>query len=457
MPLKIRETTKSFILVASLPQATATYTVISHEDIINKVYEVLKLHNLEIDRELYACNSDATIARGIFHLKSGSDPDMGMSLSWVNSYDKSTKFSCAVSGHINISDALMISSNQGSYTRKHTGDALVETNSSITHQIINANDYYNLLIADKEAMKTIIIPAERRAELMGRLYFINQLITSDQLNVVKREFAKPSFDYGVDLNSLWFFYCSFSLALKETHPKYFMNQHVLFHTFIKMVFANELSGVGSMPVSAIGSVPLPSAQLTIFDAIEEAKQEELGKLTVAEYPVVLQEGETFLEVIEDTTEVVEDVVEEAVDEIPENNSEEIKLVTDETLSSEEAALFEPMIQVPIEYKEEPVVENVVEAPTVMDTLEQSIIDNGGDELHVDAPEIVEVKGEEEPVIETIENVSEVIEDKIDDLGSEFDEIVEGWMCMTCNGVFSFDEVMYDGQTCKDCHEGKGPK
>ena len=82
-------TTQEYLINAPLPQATATYTVIPHKDVIDLVKKGLAEKGFGIERELYRCNLDAQVAQGVYHLKYGNDPDMGLMFAWSNSYDKS--------------------------------------------------------------------------------------------------------------------------------------------------------------------------------------------------------------------------------------------------------------------------------------------------------------------------------------------------------------------------------
>ena len=116
-------TTQEYLINAALPEATDTYTVIPHGTIIDTTRTALKAKGLEIERELYRCNEGAQIASGIYHIKYGNDPDMGMLFAWTNSYDKSTKFKCTMGGYVHESLSTVVGGNMGSWGRKHTGNA----------------------------------------------------------------------------------------------------------------------------------------------------------------------------------------------------------------------------------------------------------------------------------------------------------------------------------------------
>lgn len=223
------KTTEDYLINASLPEATETYTVIPHGAIINKVRSALAAKGLVIERELYRCNDGAQVAQGVYHLKYGTDPDLGMLFAWSNSYDKSMRFMCSSGAFVHKSLASIIGGNMGTFGRKHTGTADQEVFETIDEQIENADAYFAELIADKEIMKNISVSEEARAEFMGRIYFVNELVTGEHLSMIKQEFNKPSFEYDGVQNSLWAMYNSIIYVLQRAHPRTWMTQQRMVH------------------------------------------------------------------------------------------------------------------------------------------------------------------------------------------------------------------------------------
>jgi hypothetical protein len=271
-------TTQEYLINAALPEATDTYTVIPHGTIIDTTRTALKAKGLEIERELYRCNEGAQIASGIYHIKYGNDADMGMLFAWTNSYDKSTKFKCTMGGYVHESLSTVVGGNMGSWGRKHTGNADNLALNQIDDQIKNADTYFAQLIAEKEIMKTISTTEQNRAELMGRIYFIHELLTGEQLSLVKQQFENPSFTYsGVD-NSLWAMYNNIIFALQKAHPRTWLDQQRMIHWFL---MTNATSGQTVSPsVVTQDSIVTESNhqvspnQLSLLDQIEEMQSQE---------------------------------------------------------------------------------------------------------------------------------------------------------------------------------------
>jgi len=263
-------TTKSYLTTAPLPQFTETYTVIEHGFVINKTLELLASKGFTIKNELYRCNENAQIAQGIYHLNYGSDPDMGMMFAWSNSYDKSMKFKCAIGGYVFVCMNGVVSGNMGSWGRKHTGSADTETKDQMIHQIDSADLYYNQLVLDKDNMQKVNLTVKDRAELMGRLFFEHKLITVEQLSLVRQEVQKPSWDYSGGPDTLWALYNHITHALKNSHPRLWMDQQRMVHWFITDSFGLQ-NTTPNMTVAP--PIEMVSNQITLEAAIAEAEGE----------------------------------------------------------------------------------------------------------------------------------------------------------------------------------------
>ena len=200
-----------------------------------------------------------------------------MMFAWVNSYDKSTKFKCAIGSYGYASMNRFISGDMGSWIRKHTGSADQEANDVITAQVDVADSYYNQLVLDKENMKNIVLDVKTRAELMGRLYFEHRIVTTEQLSLVRQEIKAPSFEYSGSPDSLWALYNHITHALKSSHPKQWMDQQRMIHWFLTNTLGiqNSLPGITSV-ATAVESEAVISNQITLDQAIEAAESDVTG-------------------------------------------------------------------------------------------------------------------------------------------------------------------------------------
>jgi hypothetical protein len=241
MPKKIKECSKAHLLSVALPDHGDSYTVISHESVIDHVYNELAQAGFGIVSEEYRATADGNIAQGIHVLQYNSDPELSMMFAWTNSYNKQVRFKCGVGAYVNHTGTTMVCGDMGSWARKHTGTADEETVATIKEQVANAQMYYDQLVADKNLMKDIKMNKRKQAQLLGILFAEYQILTTEQASIVRSQMDKPTHVFE-DSSSLWAFYNYVTTALQSSHPKTWMEDQRVLHYFISSVnnFAKPL-------------------------------------------------------------------------------------------------------------------------------------------------------------------------------------------------------------------------
>ena len=305
MPKKIQNTTKAHLVSVPLPNHGATYTVISHQFVIDYAFQALAAAGFGIVDEEYRCTADGQIAQGIYRLNFNNDPELSMMFAWTNSYNKQVKFKCVVGAYINQSGSVMISGDIGSWVRKHTGSADTEVKDTIDQYISNAHMYYNQLCADKAAMELVSLNKRRQAQLLGVLFAEYEILTTEQASMIREQMKKPQQVFA-NTDSLWAFYNFVTNALQHSHPKTWMEDQRILHYFIGTICNFSAPSIPNAPVAQI-----PDNQVV---------QDEV------ETDVVLHQSD---EIILEETEAVEDsFVEEDAIEVTE---EEVPWVDDEVV------------------------------------------------------------------------------------------------------------------------------
>ena len=262
MPKKIKDCTWDYLTGIPLPVHADTYTVISHENVMDYSKTALINAGFTIEREEYRATADGQIAQGVYRLHYGTDQELSMMLAWTNSYNKQVRFKCGVGAYINTNGTVMVCGDMGNWARKHTGTADTETIATITEQVTNAHMYYNQLVSDKNVMQTISMTKRKQAQLLGILFAEYQILTTEQASIVRQQMDKPSYVFA-DNNSLWAFYNYITLALQQSHPKTWMEDQRILHYFI--------NSVNNFPVcSQPAQVPVEEVIVTedIVDAID---------------------------------------------------------------------------------------------------------------------------------------------------------------------------------------------
>lgn len=374
MAKRIREVTRDFLKAVPLPVQTSSYTVISHESVMDYVFTELAAQGFGILSEEYRCTYDGLIAQGIYKLNYGADEEMSLMFAWSNSYNKQLKFKCVTGGYVTANQTVMLCGEIGTWTRKHTGTADADAIEMIKTQITNAAVYYNNLVADKEVMKQIPLTTKRQAELLGVLFAEYELLTTEQASIVRQQIDKPSFFYNGGKHTLWSFYNHVTLAFQQSHPKTWMEDQRMLHWFISNEFDLTGSPVMSPIVQAMVEVTEPMVdplytvpnQTNILDQIADLEADQIDEdIRYAEAELadnqVMQEEVENEEVLHQSEEIVltEDELAHQLYGVdndievsiaaPENEAEEVPFDID---ADDDAVLGS--ILVPIENPEPPV-------------------------------------------------------------------------------------------------------
>lgn len=217
-----------------VPKATSTYVPVSHKNVINAIKEQLDKHSLNIDTNYYHTARLGNQLIGYMDIKKDGFDEMGFRLAFRNSYDKSMSVAFIAGAVVWICSNGMISGEM-KYVRKHTGNIVAEMNDRITRTINDLDEHFNRMIKYSDKMKEIEMNQRVSAELAGRLFIEENLISPQQLSIVKREIVQPSYK-PFEEETLWSFYNHVTDSLKLAHPLSYIRQHVEFHNFIETEF-----------------------------------------------------------------------------------------------------------------------------------------------------------------------------------------------------------------------------
>jgi hypothetical protein len=336
MPKKIQNTTKAHLISVPLPNHGTTYTVISHQFVIDYAYTALANAGFGIVDEEYRCTADGQIAQGIYKLQFNSDPELSMMFAWTNSYNKQVKFKCVIGAYINQTGSVMISGDIGSWVRKHTGSADTETKATIDDYISNAHMYYTQLCSDKATMETVILNKRKQSQLLGVLFAEYEILTTEQASMIRDQMKKP-YHVFANTESLWAFYNYVTNALQLSHPRSWMEDQRILHYFISTIGNFNQCSPSAQIVQTDNTVVEPVVdpltvipnQTNIIDQIAELERVQYPLTPDDAFPPVQEEVENE-EVLHQSEEIVEDVNEDI--EVPFDIDEDDDAVLDSLLT-----------------------------------------------------------------------------------------------------------------------------
>ena len=277
---KPKETTRNYLENAPLPNHGKSYTVISHKQVIDSTIQLLQDSGFVIQKELYRANMNANVAQGIYHILpiNTVDPtimeekELGMMFAWTNSYDKSTRFQCAIGAYVMVCHNGMVAGDMMNFRRKHTGSADHDIRMQISNQIKNGEKYYKRIINDRDAMRNTELSLQEQAEIAGRLYINEDILDAAQMSCVKAELEKPSYDYQCDQENAWTFYNHVTHALKKAHPRDWLSDSQNFHDFMtaRVLSKMNITMTDTLDLTDFDTTQDPNLDITMEEWNENA-------------------------------------------------------------------------------------------------------------------------------------------------------------------------------------------
>jgi hypothetical protein len=144
------------------------------------------------------------------------------------------------------------------FKKVHKGDADILSKGKIAEALTHAGKYWDTLVKHKNKLISRHLSTSERNSILGELFFDSSILSGMQLNIIKKEIEKPSFDYGRP-DTAWALYNHITLALKETHPADWIDHQIALHDVFKSYIPIEVepallpSGIADLYTKLTGS------------------------------------------------------------------------------------------------------------------------------------------------------------------------------------------------------------
>lgn len=216
-----------------VPPETRTYKPVSHRELAKITLKSIKKAGFTVAKQEYSSAKEGKIANARYVIKELSDAEMTLEIGWQNSYDKTLSLKFAIGTRIFICDNGCVSGNFGAFKKKHMGEIKEFAPTQIEEAISGAAAQFARMKDERDAMKAIKITSRQQAELIGRLFLDEKIINSTQLNIIRAELNKPTYDYKAP-NSMWELYQHTTYSMKNIHPSLWMDDHIKVHRFFNV-------------------------------------------------------------------------------------------------------------------------------------------------------------------------------------------------------------------------------
>ena len=229
---------------ATIPARTDTYSPIAHSDFLGGLATKIEENRMRIVDRRYYVNMNGNKLVGYYSIEDTNvetDPDFGlqMMMGFKNSYDKTMTAALAAGANVMICSNGIVSGDMIRFTRKHTGTIYEELQEKFIEAVDTMRTGFARLILEVDLMKDFELTPRQKAEILGVMYFEKNLVTPNQLSVIKREVSHSEHFKG---NSIWDLYNNVTESLKDSHPIRHIEDHVSVHSFM-----TEMAGINIEP------------------------------------------------------------------------------------------------------------------------------------------------------------------------------------------------------------------
>lgn len=225
--------TREQLDLIKMPEATESYVPVSHYHLADKFLTISQdiLRDYVLIGENYGIARQGNQLFAVLKFKNEKS-ELGLSLAFRNSYDRSMAIGMAIGASVFVCDNLALSG-EIVVMRKHTKNVWAELEETAIATIYKSQKNYEQIVADAEAFKALPMENLEAFQLMGVLFGHN-IISPRQLTVLKDEWLKPSHEEFQPRN-MWSFYNGATESLKSSPPISIMEKHIQLHTTIQRI------------------------------------------------------------------------------------------------------------------------------------------------------------------------------------------------------------------------------
>ncbi len=215
--------TRADLDLVPLPEATDSYLPVSHYHLTDKLLTISQdlLADYALIGEQYAIARQGNQLFALLNFQK-DHKELGLSVAFRNSYDRSMSIGLAIGASVFICDNLALNG-EIAIMKKHTKNVWKALEDLAISTLYRAGKNFQKVIADADRLKAIPMDNRNAFELMGYL-FGQDIISPRQLTTVKDEWLKPTHAEFQDRNK-WSFFNAVTEALKSCPPVSIMEKH----------------------------------------------------------------------------------------------------------------------------------------------------------------------------------------------------------------------------------------
>ena len=211
-----------------LPKETPSYKPVSHHDLATNLAKVCGdfLNDFALLTSNYGLARKGQQLFGIHTFQHLYNNELGLSIGFRNSYDKSMSVGIAIGASVFVCDNLALTG-EIAIMRKHTVNVWDDLEELIITTIYRSQNNFFRIVDDVEVMKSVEMNDDDAFRAIGLLYG-RKILTPRQIPIVRREWLKPKHQ-AFEQRSAFSFYNAATEALKTCPPNKIMQKHIALH------------------------------------------------------------------------------------------------------------------------------------------------------------------------------------------------------------------------------------
>ena len=225
--------TREQLDLITMPEPTESYVPVSHYHLADKFLTISQdiLRDYVLIGENYGIARNGNQLFAVLKFKN-SKCDIGLSIAFRNSYDRSMAIGMAIGATVFVCDNLALTG-EIVVMKKHTKNVWAELEETAIATIYKSQKNYEQIIADVDSFKVLPLKNMEAFKLMGVL-FGNNIVSPRQMTVLKCEWLRPHYD-DFQPRNMWSFYNACTESLKSCPPISIMEKHIKLHNTIKQI------------------------------------------------------------------------------------------------------------------------------------------------------------------------------------------------------------------------------
>lgn len=225
--------TREQLDLVAMPEATESYVPVSHYHLADRLLTISQdiLRDYVLIGENYGIARNGNQLFAVLKFKN-SQCDIGLSIAFRNSYDRSMAIGMAIGATVFVCDNLALKG-EIVVMKKHTKNVWAELEETAIATIYKSQKNYEQIVADVDSFKALPLENTEAFQLMGVL-FGNNVVSPRQMTVLKGEWLRPHYD-DFQPRNMWSFYNACTESLKSCPPIFIMEKHIKLHNAIKQI------------------------------------------------------------------------------------------------------------------------------------------------------------------------------------------------------------------------------